>query len=702
MEMISFTHIGRTAAMLLMALLWSPQTQAETTFKYQILDETAKTIYLYEPDGFGETLEFPETYSVGGTDYTVTKVAASGQTGLKTLRLPKTLRELPDYAFAGDYSLTDVYLPVNNATLLSSVEAFPASAFSYEVSNWVSSSNYYRQIYNQATLHLKFGLTEQIGYSSCWAFFATKAGDAGNMTLLAPEFSKVDEEFDDQFYLTLTNPNATGTIYYFMRYSEDETVKTYTEPILIRKGSLINAIVMDDEGNVSPVVEKSYRMANPYQIYVDNGVYVTEANCNDVLHDGGSVRYDHTTKTLYLNGANIDEINARCSTPEFRFIIEGNNTVRGGINVAFDLGESTDIPTTVLEGTGTLNITNDDKSGNGGNLTAMRSNLVVIGITLNCFSISPKYGGGELTISNAMVTADCSKDGFNGCITGFTKMTLGEGISVVEPLGAQFFCPTNLEHLVEAGSNFFTADADLAGLDNALNANDYSYMESFRTQYMVKRIVIAPVTTLDENNAYTALTVRPFYLQLNHAMNAGWNSICLPVGVTVADAFSSEAKAYAFTGYHDGALSLEVTDQLLPGQPYLLYTPNAITEPLLMACQGDLVNEAATVTFNGAKFIGTYDPIAAPALDGKFGITPDGIIGKGSATASILGFRAYFDLPAADASRLRLVIGGASGITTIDAFDANSSNFYNLNGQHVGTPAHRGIYVTGGRKVVVR
>jgi hypothetical protein len=102
-----------------------------------------------------------------------------------------------------------------------------------------------------------------------------------------------------------------------------------------------------------------------------------------------------------------------------------------------------------------------------------------------------------------------------------------------------------------------------------------------------------------------------------------------------------------------------------------------------------------------AKFQGTYDPIAAPNMEGLWGVTTEGKIAKGTNTAWMKGFRAYFELPDGANARLSF-FDDATGITTIiGADELNDDKAYNLSGQRVQNPK-KGLYIINGKKVVMK
>ena len=89
-------------------------------------------------------------------------------------------------------------------------------------------------------------------------------------------------------------------------------------------------------------------------------------------------------------------------------------------------------------------------------------------------------------------------------------------------------------------------------------------------------------------------------------------------------------------------------------------------------------------------------------MEGKWGVTSEARIAKGTDEASIKGFRAYFELPdGANGARLSFY-DDATGITTvIGADELNDDKAYNLGGQRVQNPK-KGLYIINGKKVVIK
>lgn len=114
---------------------------------------------------------------------------------------------------------------------------------------------------------------------------------------------------------------------------------------------------------------------------------------------------------------------------------------------------------------------------------------------------------------------------------------------------------------------------------------------------------------------------------------------------------------------------------------------------------------ATPTTFNGA-FKGVYAPRSA---EGLYGIDANGKLHRGSETATINAFHAFY-LPA-DGLKVAAAIGFISGTTGISAVTTTSSAaataVYDLSGRRVADSLAagrlaKGIYVVGGKKVAVK
>lgn len=231
------------------------------------------------------------------------------------------------------------------------------------------------------------------------------------------------------------------------------------------------------------------------------------------------------------------------------------------------------------------------------------------------------------------------------------------------------------------------------------------------TETVTRYVAAITYLTLDETSSDAVVAGTYDNVTLQRKFNAGWNTVCLPFTVSdIEGFFGAGAKAYNFTSFTDGNLGFTNVAELTASYPYIVYVPAAITDDIALT-NITIASSDASAWYryqSGAYFRGTYAPIAAGGwtknvdTDVIYGVTSAGKIQKAGASATMKGFRAYFDLPAGATARLA-IYDDATGITTIlDAKELNNDGkVYNLNGQRVEN-AHKGLYIVNGKKVVVK
>ena len=230
--------------------------------------------------------------------------------------------------------------------------------------------------------------------------------------------------------------------------------------------------------------------------------------------------------------------------------------------------------------------------------------------------------------------------------------------------------------------------------------------EAFATA--ISNIVVDyPSLSLYETDASLDLTAGTYNVKLDHDFVAGWNTVCLPFEAQVSQ-IDENAVAYAFTGFNSTTKELTFTKvtTLTAAQPYVVYTPTAFTTDLQfngVAITDESIT-AGAATFNEATFQGTYVKKVAGEMTDNYGITSEGKIAKGTAQATMMGFRAYFELPAGGAARLTFVNedGTTTSIMSTELNKQDAENIYNLQGQKVTKTSKAGLYIKNGKKVIVK
>ena len=166
---------------------------------------------------------------------------------------------------------------------------------------------------------------------------------------------------------------------------------------------------------------------------------------------------------------------------------------------------------------------------------------------------------------------------------------------------------------------------------------------------------------------------------------------------------------------------MSLGDVLRANMPYFYKAKEAVngyvfttTDVLLKARTADAIAQTETMweVFN---FYGSYEPTAATAQDPLYYVNGLGTISFGT-TVTVPALRWFFRVqdkyddastPQAAHARQMIIFDGESettGITTTDSTDStDSAAWYTLDGRKLnGKPAARGIYVSNGRKVVIK
>lgn len=247
--------------------------------------------------------------------------------------------------------------------------------------------------------------------------------------------------------------------------------------------------------------------------------------------------------------------------------------------------------------------------------------------------------------------------------------------------------------------------------DAAVNGDAYFTIEStditaFKSNTVA--VTIAAATVLDETVAPELTEGTVPSLLLKYTRYNGWNTICVPFELNsgiLKTIFGKGWKAYEFKGYSDGTLNFETATTFVAGYPYIIYVENAQTntDDIVLLNVNISRLTAQYDSNNDAYFHGSYAPIAAPDMNGLWGITGEGRIAKGTAEASIDGFRAYFELPSTTTGAPLLSIDGGSAtrIHSIDNGQWTIDNAYDLNGRRVAQPS-KGLYIINGKKVILK
>lgn len=225
---------------------------------------------------------------------------------------------------------------------------------------------------------------------------------------------------------------------------------------------------------------------------------------------------------------------------------------------------------------------------------------------------------------------------------------------------------------------------------------------------------------LDEDNP-TALVkgAKSETVTFKYTPKNGWNTICVPFTLKMTTTyehmtsiFGSGWKAYKINSYTGNTLEFTTatpysSSGISANTPYLVYAENAVEHPEGIELNSNIsisyTNSGTVATAGDAKFTGTFAPMSAGTLTGKYGVTNAGGIAKGGALATMKGYRAYLELP--EGATARILIIDNNGETTdlgfVKLVDQEAKAVYNLSGQRV-EKGRKGLYIVNGKKVVVK
>lgn len=206
------------------------------------------------------------------------------------------------------------------------------------------------------------------------------------------------------------------------------------------------------------------------------------------------------------------------------------------------------------------------------------------------------------------------------------------------------------------------------------------------------------------------------HVVLNRTFQPGWSTLYLQYDVTKEelgavkvmelDVYDEESQALVFR---------EVVGNNIGGNyPYLVKFDSEKANPFF--ANRVVWNSGDSRMCGSWLFTGTFTGIAAPGMEGKYGVTvaADGYqyIRRGGKNASIKGTRAFFEYYGEDqgVQQMRIRIEGEDGVTSIDGVETviGSFDIYNLQGIRVRTAATSlegltpGVYVVNGKKVLVK
>lgn len=211
--------------------------------------------------------------------------------------------------------------------------------------------------------------------------------------------------------------------------------------------------------------------------------------------------------------------------------------------------------------------------------------------------------------------------------------------------------------------------------------------------------VIDNPLVVDENADNTFTKGIHTTVEVRYTVKQGWNTIALPFDVTDLSIFGSGTKAYEFYGVDNDALNFRNIAVLHAGYPYIIYVETPVSGSVILNNVAINSVEAQTESYNGNVFHSTYVPVSVPAMEGKFGVTTEGRIQKGSNTASMKAMRAYFTLADGLSKEIHFYDDGiVTAVTKVNMIHTDAEVMYDITGMRINNHTDVGVVIKNGKK----
>lgn len=487
-----------------------------------------KSQYALDAD-FHDMLVIPAEYNSGAV-VAIAEGAFQDFTALTGVTLPEGLTSIGANAFAGCTNITTV---INKRPAPLSADACPESAFAAE------------KTYSTGTLTVPFGSGDAHSQTAPWSNFAGRITEGlGYRTLAKPTASPESSDFNFSLELTLTNPNETGTIYYYIVSEGDNlanvhTVYTYTEPLQIQATGTVVAYVSNGTDCSEPVSFKYTHI--PCKI--DETTTATEGTSNDDFTTVNSESLENVViDNVYYS---ITDDNSGCSatdglvlnaTSSIDDVYEFNSAVESGVDPTCDFNGIA----LKVQGVGSITFTGAANNGNArltlvlGNGPAVYVDELVDGkyefslpaakylyifATQTAPLTAPQFKApvlGENGVALKSMSIDIT-DLYISTVNGLDKVlsaNVNDSYRINTPLYGHYFDGTYLyaSTMNNSGSskNTFNADKkDESGSDSesAFKQEDWVAISGLTADYVGKVIESGNVATVLNNGAYPVISL---------------------------------------------------------------------------------------------------------------------------------------------------------------------------------------------------
>lgn len=379
---------------------------------------------------------------------------------LKEMFIPEGVTSIPEELFMSCTSLTRVVLPstVNQFYGGNTFKDCPLTDIVLHAPTAPEAENYVfdAKHYSSTRLIVPEGSNYNDKYP--WSRFNQKTEGEGFITLNNPVFSKESCTYTEPIMVTITNPNASGTLYYKLvpeGTAKDEVeYAVFTEPLKLSEQSATIYAYIVDGINSSEYAKQVYTYEPPVVkkvvLYVC-GRLVDEKNAYDIFGDK-TVSYDPKSEVLTLTWANIDATKFKASNiisgsgGDLTIRVVGHCTLKapgtpimyghqlpGGSNLTI-VGDENSILT--------VETTNKEKGGYScgidmycGNLTIDNCTVVATGGTHGLYTKTGPEEGLTLRGKHALLNLT----GTESAMDHVQWLDLDKMLMILEPEGAEFW-----------------------------------------------------------------------------------------------------------------------------------------------------------------------------------------------------------------------------------------------------------------------
>ena len=330
--------------------------------------------------------------------------------------------------------------------------------------------------------------------------------------------------------------------------------------------------------------------------------------------------------------------------------------------------------------------------------------------------------GNDIVIDGGQVTAEATGDYGNG-ILAFNTIMLGY---------------SRADDFVQATS-FLAGGATITIKDGqTLTDGTTTYTDEIpsATLQALKDVTLRPFTTLtladDADNSSTISGWNGGVADVTLSgrkltKNGKWNTLCLPFSLNEEQIAASplagatikelDNTASGTSLNNEGTLTLKfnTADEIVAGTPYIIKwttTGSSIEDPEFT---GVIISstEPTPVVSNDSKvtFVGQYSPFAIDEtnINSVIMLSSGNRLGYSNATRTLRPFRAHFEVPGENPVRNFVLDFGeeTTGVVSIDhsplTIDHSADAWYSLDGRKLdNVPTKKGLYIHGGRKVVIK